>query len=314
MYRIFIFIVFALAITFFARQESGVIVFETQAPQNIVTIVNPPPPPPSVVIENEEPVEPILPVEHRVAIVLPPPPPVAPPPPPHIPEGALYDNGLEATVNLICMQNNNFFSVATGAIIHKSGYIITNAHVAEGLQVPPRCLVRRGSPARRFDEAKLVFMPKAYAQAKTDTERARLDISIWKLEDSNNVKSIWEIDFVNSPKFGEDLLTQSYPAELASGELLNTDLNMLFSSTRVVNADEYLVETKGSLASQRGSSGGILIDRFTGKVRGIIFGIDSTDTRQINERILYALTPSAANETVQKETGKTLFEYLAGNP
>ncbi len=320
MYRILLFLVFALAVAFFVRETPDVIVFENSTPETSIIIAESPTPLPSPeevrrrrvgrTSENErvETKEPIIPTQQQII------PSPTPTPPTRIAENVLYERGLEATVNLICRQKDNKFSVATGAIIHKSGYIISNAHIADDLADPPRCTVGRGPAARKFGEVKLVFLPKAYGESKTETERAHHDISLWKLEDANTVGKFWEIDFASSMAIGEHFLTQSYPAELLSSELFNADLNLLFSSTEVVNADEYLIEAKSSLASQRGSSGGILIDRFTGKIRGIIFGIDNTNTRQINERKLYALTPKTIDETVQKETGKTLTEYFASNP
>lgn len=336
MYRILFFLIFALMAAFFMRETPNVIVYENPAQEtSIVVAESPTPPAPTETSGSPSPTTthstssgqatplpkeirpplggrisetPVTPAQHQV-IASP-----TPTPQSRISENVLYDKGLEATVNLICRQKDNEYSVATGAIIHNKGYIISNAHIADDLANPPHCTVGRSSPARKFGEARLVFLPKAYGESKTETERAHHDISIWKLEDASAIDKVWDIDFENAPKIGEYFLTQSYPAEFLADELFNADLNMLFSSTEIVGADEYLIEAKSSLASQRGSSGGILIDRYTGKVRGIIFGIDNISTHQINERKLYALTPKAINETMQKETGKTFTEYLEKQP
>ena len=324
MYRILLFLVFALAVAFFVRETPNVVVYENPIPKtSIVVAESPTPPAPTETSGSPSPTTTIQPSPTATPkpIVKDVRPPLggrtssnsnekATTPPTRIAENILYERGLEATVNLICRQKDNKYSVATGAIIHDKGYIISNAHIADDLADPPRCTVGRDSPAHKFGEARLIFLPKAYATSSTETERAHHDISIWKLENPSTVGKFWELDFASSPAIGEHFLTQSYPAEFLADELFNADLNLLFSSTEVVGADEYLIEAKSSLASQRGSSGGILIDRFTGKVRGIIFGIDNTNTRQINERKLYALTPKAIDETVQKETSKTLVEYL----
>ena len=55
-----------------------------------------------------------------------------------------------------------------------------------------------------------------------------------------------------------------------------------------------------------------MVDRFNGKLRGLIFGVTKEET--INDRSLISLTPQAINTAISAETGMDLLDYLATNP
>ncbi len=284
-------------------------IFERPAQPEITIIQQPPPPPPSAepddqiqkpktILESPKPAQAILP----------------PVPPKLIERSELYAKGVLATVNFLCKNTNDTYTLATGAIIDRHGYIISNAHIVDKKNMQPTCVIRAGSPAKEIGEAKLVFMPNDYHTITDGQQQARMDISIWKLTGTKSDWSYWEIDFDNVSKKDDQLFTQSYPAELLSSEIILKNLWLTFSSAIISEVDGSVIASRATIAAQHGSSGGVLIEPYTGKLRGIIFAISSDTIKAINERLLYAIAPAQINALVWKETKKQFGEYLAALP
>jgi hypothetical protein len=91
-------------------------------------------------------------------------------------------------------------------------------------------------------------------------------------------------------------------------------LYLSFSETTVKSHDAYFIESSQGLGSQKGSSGGILLDPYTGEFAGLIFAINDEKSSSISERTLFSLTPFAINEAVRSATGKDIHAYLDENP
>lgn len=230
---------------------------------------------------------------------LPPPPPE---PPKRIPDNQIYSLGLERTVNLICKVKNEYIA-ASGAVIDKAGFVLSNAHVGENIGEGEECEVRNGSPAKFAGWARLVFLPEAYKTATSEQIRTKKDYAIWKIRNIEETPS-WEFDGETALRKGEVLLTQSYPAELLGDELILSNLYLVFSNTQIEASDSIVVRSTRNIASQKGSSGGILIDPYTAKVRALIFGIGD-EAKEIFSLSIYGI-----NESLKQETGKNLSEYL----
>ncbi len=304
----------AAAFLFFSNQTAEQVIYEQPAiPEKIIILPpkkidsTPPPSEPTQSLEQKPATRPTLP--KLATAILPP----LPPPKP-IPQSELYAKGLLATVNFLCPIKDATYTVATGALIDARGYIISNAHIIDKNNIRPTCTIRTGSPAVEIGKAKLVFVPSDYFVTTDEQLRARMDISIWKLEGARANWPHWEIDFDTISAKDEQLLTQSYPAELLSSELVFKGLNLLFSNTAITEANASIIASRATIAAQHGSSGGVLIDPYTGKLRGIIFGISSDTTQAINERTLYAITPSRISTIAWQETKKQFREYLAVLP
>lgn len=279
------------------------------APPEKSEVLELPPPPPDEskkLVEQKPATQPTPP--KQIATILP------PPPPKPITQSELYAKGLLATVNFLCPNKNDTYTVATGAIIDVRGYIISNAHILDKDNLELICTIRAGSPAVNIGKAKLILVPSSYFATTDQQAQVRMDISIWKLEDARTDWPHWDIDFDAISKKDEQLLTQSYPAELLSSELVFKGLNLLFSNTTVTEVDTSIVASRATIAAQHGSSGGVLIDPYTGKLRGIIFGISDDTTQAINKRVLYAITPSRINAIMWQETKKQFREYLTALP
>lgn len=245
---------------------------------------------------------------------------IAPPPDliPRLPSQELYAMASERIVNLFCELPNNEVAIATGVLIHPQGYILTNAHVADQEQ-SHTCLIRRGSPARNFAIAEPVFLPPNFSRESRTRENLAKDVAIWKItnvieKSSTGVFPFFSIYPANLPTDGTTLATFSYPAELLGSQAIVSALYLSFSETHIVSHDAYFIESREGLGSQKGSSGGILLDPFTGELAGLIFAVNDIKAEYVSERTLFSLTPFAINEAIRAATGKDLDTYLAELP
>jgi hypothetical protein len=232
-----------------------------------------------------------------------------------IADATLYNSAAERVVNFLCRTKNGEIAVATGVFIDPRGFLITNAHVAE--DSTGRCLIRKGSPAQNYVWAEMIFFPTDYTASATSNATLRRDISIWKVVESATKDSLpstfpsYELDASLQVQDGTKLETFSYPAELLSYSVIINSLYMVFSETDVEAHDSFFIQSVEGVGSQKGSSGGVLIDPYTGKLAGVIFAVSSGESKAIIDRKTYSLTPYAINETVRLQTGKNIPEYLS---
>ncbi len=235
-----------------------------------------------------------------------------------LPSQTLYILASERVVNLFCELPKNEVAIATGVIIHPRGYILTNAHVADTEQ-SRTCLIRRGSPARNFAVAERVFLPPNFSSKSHTRENLANDVAIWKItsvieKETADTFPFFSIRPHKLPVDGAALATFSYPAELLGSHAVVSALYLSFSETKITAHDAYFIESAQGLGSQKGSSGGILLDPFTGELAGLIFAVNDVKTEYVSERTMFSLTPFAIQEAVRAATGKDLDAYLNSNP
>ncbi len=231
----------------------------------------------------------------------------------------LYTFAEERVVNFFCDVGNREVAVATGVIIDARGYILTNAHVIEA-PGRPRCLIRHGSPALDFAYAERVFSAPGFDPADSRPENLSRDVAIWRimqLVEDTPIHLPFPAISVN-PTYtvhpGDKLSTFSYPAELLGYQVALSELHLIFSETEVRGSDTWFIESTQGLGSQKGSSGGVLIDPYTKEFAGLIFAINDSKTEAISARTLFSLTPFAVNKTVRTATGLGLEQFFATNP
>jgi hypothetical protein len=228
-------------------------------------------------------------------------------------QSELYSKAESRIINFLCYKKDGV-GIASGIVISPKGHILTNAHVAEGLEKNSECTIRQGSPARVIGYAKLVMLPSAYTNSKTLQGQSENDISVWIMSRSAGEENLpetfpyYNIDEFYFPEINQPLATFSYPAELLGYETLLKSLNMLFAETIVSEFDANFILSTSGLSSQVGSSGGALVDVYTNKFAGIIFGISNDEN--ISKRTLYSLTPNSVARIIKNETGQTLAEFL----
>lgn len=219
----------------------------------------------------------------------------------------LYARGLEGMVNLLCDAPGNQVIIVSGFLISGQGHILTNAHLSDKLG-EKNCQVRRGSPARAFAVAKEVFKPAGYERGSGINEKARYDIAIWKMVESDTTFSAFNLDPENRVSVGETLVALSYPSELLGYETILRNLSLLSTLTKVTDTDDTIIVSSHTLSSQMGSSGGALLSTFSGEPVGIIFGVGEGEN--IAERILYSVSIPAVNRIILEETGETLADFV----
>jgi len=232
-----------------------------------------------------------------------------------LPQNELYGLAINSVVNFFCEVEGGKVALATGVIIHEAGFVLTNSHIITEPDPPP-CLLRMGSPARNYATAERVFNG-AFDPESNDGENFRHDVSIWKIVESATKTplpqtfSAFTVDPTQKVNAKDPLSTFSYPAELLGSQIILNTLHLVFSETIVSVHDPFFIESTQGIGSQKGSSGGILVDPFTGNFSGLIFAISNNDdTSDISKRSLFSLTPFAINQAVIASTGRPLKQFL----
>lgn len=234
--------------------------------------------------------------------------------PQRLPQNALYKIGSDSVVNFFCQRSGHTI-IATGIIIDPRGYVLTNAHISDDAG-EPTCLLRRGSPAENYALAKRVFTAPGFSPTVLEPDNLRKDVAIWKITGlvGTSMPASFPaitIDPNVTVTIGSPLSTFSYPAELLGSQAILRALYLTFSETHVTAKDSYFIESAQGLGSQKGSSGGVLIDPYTGKFAGLIFAVSDEDATSVSSRKLLSLTPFAIDQVVKNATGKNWNDYLS---
>ena len=298
-----------------SEHEKNIVVTE---PHNVLPPTNDPEPVDEVEEETtEEPEEKIL--EEQVTTppitITAPPLPIPPPQPispkPVVTQDEIYQKGLLSTVNFFCSDTEaGTITTATGAIIHEQGLVLTSAHILDNFsEQTPLCVLRRGSPARNFTKAFPVYIPDAYKNGETQSDRIHYDFAIWKIQNPKEMYDSWQLEAGDAPAIGDTYFTLSYPAESAGYETILKNLHLAFSLTTVSNIYPTFIRSEASVSSQSGSSGGIIIDQTTGNIQGLIFGV-SEGEETFSKRSLFSIRPSQIRAIIVQETQKTIEEFL----
>ena len=262
-----------------------------------------------------------------VSSLLSPPPEEKPPPPPAVKSSDLYQKALGALVNIFCDDEaGHRYILGSGAIISPAGYVLTNAHLAEYfLQERVDCVLRRGSPARTFAKAAVLYLPDQNLKIG-ETQIAQKDLAILKITGPSGTIPLQEsFDYFEfSPDYelgaGEVLYSLGYPTEFLGAELILKGANILFTTgtvTELADVDGNFstaegANLKGEISAQHGSSGGIFLESKTGKVAGLFVGL--TEGKTTAERSQFIFLSSYLDEVVRQDKGMGLLEFLNTNP
>ncbi|OGF51900.1 hypothetical protein A2739_01420 [Candidatus Giovannonibacteria bacterium RIFCSPHIGHO2_01_FULL_43_100] len=259
-----------------------------------------------------------------------PPPPAPSPtatPPPAVKSADIYNKALGAVLNVFCLDRKaNTYIFGSASIIQSKGYILTNGHLAMHFKDPnTECLLRKGSPARNFARAKVVWLPDQTPKIGV-SEIPKNDgaiLKITELSDGSPLPENFEYFDVNKnyvPKIGEKLYSLNYPSEFLGAEIALTNMNLVFTIGAVDSfltvddnaADAEGVYLKGELSAQHGSSGGIFLDVQKGDIVGLFVGL--TEGKTTTDRMQFMFMSSYINRILIEEKGMGIAEYLATNP
>jgi len=252
---------------------------------------------------------------------------------------SINQSSQKAIVNILCSTNSSVISPisGTGVIIDPRGIILTNAHIGQFWLLkdyPTRnnveCVIRTGSPASISYYAELMYIsPRWIEENKTvlkDIEpkgTGENDFAFLRITGMVNRSKLPEsFAFVppnidDNIKENETVVLISYPAGFIGGTLI---LQNLFISSAITTIQKIftfkentsdLISIGGTVVSQKGSSGGAVIDK-----KSTLIGIITTETdgETTSDRSLFAITLAHINRSLNEETDAGLANLLARDP
>ena len=246
---------------------------------------------------------------------------------PAIKSSEIYNKALGAVLNVFCFDRKaNAYIFGSASIIYPKGYILTNGHLAAHfLDQDTECLLRRGSPARNFAKAKVIWLPDLKTKIGV-SEIPEKDIAILKITElADGSVPLQEFEYfdINKnyvPKVGEKLYSLNYPSEFLGADTALSNTNLVFTLGTVDSfltvddnaADAEGVYLKGELSAQHGSSGGIFLDTRKGEIIGLFVGL--TEGKTTSLRMQFMFMSSYINRILIEEKGMGISEYLDTNP
>lgn len=260
-----------------------------------------------------------------------------------LPVPALSQDALDASatalrsalVNILCIApaSSAIHSIsASGVIIDPSGYILTNAHVAQYFLLTDQgvsCSIRTGDPARASYSAKLAYIPSEWIRdnatvflqaAPSGTgERDFALLAITSSVTSDPLPSALPSATLSyaATLAGTPVVVASYGAQFLEFAQIEAALSptVVFGSIQKIftfhtNTADVLT-VSGSAASQEGSSGGGIVSG-SSMLEGLI--TTSTVMGSTATRSLSAITGSYIRREYAAETHSTLDLLLATPP
>lgn len=267
--------------------------------------------------------------------------------PPLLPLGVLNTKARKSVVNIFCTTKRGGvldpFS-GSGVIIDRRGVILTNAHVAEYYLLEDYltpgffdCLIRTGSPAYPAYRAELLAISPTWIEANAATIKAstrtgtgendyalllitsRANGTPLSSEEENTFPALDpDVDFL--PYVAHPVLLAGYPAEFLGGTIIVRDL-YASSAEGMVERAYYIndpaltapdvIGLGGTVLAQAGSSGGAVIDRYTGRLVALI--VTTTEGTKTGDRALNGVTLSHINRAMALEYGLSLGGFLNQN-
>lgn len=261
-----------------------------------------------------------------------------------IPAGELNQKIRPAVVNIFCTTKTdgalNPIS-GSGVIISKEGIILTNAHIGQYFLLKNyqtknfiSCVMRQGDGEKRTFHLDLVYVSPLWIKLhakdiskQNPTGTGQFDYALLSIgnpvDGSEKPETFPFIPMETDEKYlvGDRgfVLLASYPAEFLSSSFLERELSLISSVGEIQSiftfTDESptidLLEIDGSILSQKGSSGGAVVNQETGKFVGMI--TTSTDEKTTSERQLRALSSLYISRMFKKETNASLVGVIGEN-
>jgi hypothetical protein len=254
------------------------------------------------------------------------------------------EDALNAVVNIFCSQkilvngkvsNQRRTVTGSGTLINKDGTVLTNAHVGEFpllSETNPNivCLARYGNPAKGSLSVHVSYISpewiKNYGQyintegaAQTgEADYALLKIGLSAIPTNGSQGAIPSPIAVQEtlPAINSAIYSVSYPADILGVKGVSADLPLQkeqlsigrFYSVGVVSND--VLETSPStIAGQRGSSGGAIVDS-----QGHLIGMTTTivNSTTASKTLIRAMTMAHISSELSKSSGMSLSQVVKG--
>jgi hypothetical protein len=245
----------------------------------------------------------------------------------------------KAVVNILCSTKGAELSPTsgTGVIINPKGIILTNAHIAQYFLLKDfrqkdyvSCVIRTGSPAYPTYKAELMYISptwigqnKGLLKQVIQRGTGENDFAFLRItERVDGGKISPEFPFIipdirEVVQIDEPVLLVSYPAGFLGGTFILQDLNITSSIAKINDLFTFkqntidLIDVGGTIVSQKGSSGGAVVDYFV-SLLGII--TTSSEESTTDKRVLRAITLAHINRSLQSEIGINIPGLLAQDP
>ena len=256
------------------------------------------------------------------------------------PDFVVINNHARAgTVNILCSTKGGELSPisGTGAIVEPNGLILTNAHIGQYLLLKNyrekdfiQCVARTGSPAYPKYNLELVYIsPTWVSENKTQLkdqnpkgtgENDFAFLRITSMIDKSDLPGRFPFVTMNVREdigLNEPVLLSSYPAGFLGSLSILQGLNITTAVTKIQDVFTFkdgtidVLAVGGTVVSQKGSSGGLVVDK-----NGTLIGVISTssDGETTSQRGLNAITLAYINRDMQKELGFGLKDFISQNP
>lgn len=241
----------------------------------------------------------------------------------------INESTRNSLVNILCTTQNNTLHPLSGSgvLIDSKGVILTNAHIGLYFLLPEYidCIIRTGAPAYPAYKAKPLYISAdwIFNNAHKITESnpqgtGQFDYAILFITEKINGDLIqYPLPFLKlfpgNTTLNEYMLLASYPAEFLGGISISKNLYPASSIAQVKEIFTFtensadLFSIGGTVLSQKGSSGGAVVNK-DGLLSGLI--VTETESEQTKDRDLRAISIKHIDQSIQKETGKTLSEIL----
>jgi hypothetical protein len=240
-----------------------------------------------------------------------------------------------AIVNILCETKGGELSPisATGVIVSPDGLILTNAHVGQYFLLKDyrqkdfiKCVARTGSPAYPKYNLEIVYISptwvennKTILKEQNPTGTGENDFSFLRITskvDGTNLPdkfSFIPMDTRDYIEKAEPVLLAGYPAGFLGGISILQDLSITTAVTNIGQIYTFkentpdLLTVSGTVVSQKGASGGAVVDQYATLI-GII--TTSSDGITTSERDLHAISLSYINRTFKNELGMSISQFL----
>ncbi len=245
-----------------------------------------------------------------------------------------------ALVNIYCASRTGSLVkpiTGSGVIIDESGYVLTNAHVAQYVLLAQSgrlnlfCEVRTGGPAVSKWVPVVAYIPTVWVQSHaSDITKSNAlgtgehDYALLSLQltlDGSPTTGPFPYlkpDTREAVAFVDDnVLTASYPVEFVGGSVVQQNLYPVTSISPIQKLMTFsagradVISLGGIIQAQRGASGGVVVNQWN---RAVGLVTTTSDAATTGERDLHAVSLSYIDRDMKKQTGKDLSETLALSP